>query len=88
MSDYTSSLRPPASPSARASSPVGGMNPARYSMGKMSSGPIKSPNMNNNALPATPTNAARGLRPSSEMIGMQHQGTPECESFLLDFYDQ
>lgn len=81
MSDFNSSLRPPPSPSGRTSSPVGGMNPSRYSLGKSSTGvggQVKSPSMGNNAMPSTPI-SARGLRPSSELVGMQHQETAECE---------
>lgn len=94
MSDF-SSLRPPASPSARASSPVGSMNASRYSLGKQSSGPggaggpVKSPSMGNTAMPGTPHGAPgrAGLRPSSELVGMQHQGTPESDAIDRWFED-
>ncbi|UZJ52120.1 hypothetical protein CBS101457_001440 [Exobasidium rhododendri] len=86
MSDYHTSLRPPHSPSGRSTSPVGNMNPSRYSVGKTSAGAglMKSPNMGNNVLPSP---NSRGLRPSSELVGMQHQGTPESDAIDKWFED-
>lgn len=86
MSDY-SSLRPPASPSHRTSSPVGGMNASRYSLGKSPAASGKNPNVGHSGVPSTPRSGGRDLRPSSELVGKQHQGTPESDALDRWFED-
>lgn len=43
--------------------------------------------MGNTTMPTTPHSSGRGLRPSSELVGMQHQGTPESDAIDKWFED-